>query len=54
MQKITVEIQDEYLEEFLKELVKFREEECENDERCLTIFGLSIEDYKKHCSTKPQ
>jgi len=44
--QITLQIKDENMEEFLNELEKMVNKEC-NDKKCITIFGLTIEDYKK-------
>jgi len=51
MKKITVEIKEEYLSEFIDKLIVLRDKECE--EKCITIFGLTLEEYKKHCLNYP-
>ena len=51
MKKINIEIKEENLKDFLKAIKTFRNEE-EMDGRDITIFGLSIEEYEKHCLTE--
>jgi len=46
MTKITLNVEDEYMDEFLNELEKFeKENKCKEGD--LKIFGLSIQEFKK-------
>ena len=46
MTKITLNVEDEYMDEFLNELEKFeKENKCKEGD--LKIFGLSVQEFKK-------
>lgn len=50
MKKIQIEIKEEILKDFIKAMKDFRNE-SELDGRDITMFGLTIEEYEKHCLT---
>lgn len=52
MAKITLNVEDDYIEAFLNELDKFCKEN-NISEKDLTIFGLSIEDFRKTLDSNP-
>jgi len=52
MKQIKVEVKDEYMDEFIQKLMELRDAECKDDTRCITIFGLTLEEYQEHCLKK--